>query len=104
GSKTVLDRAAVVEHLRKEAGRCRGVHLQARLAEDVLGHGQRMPVQMQVADVLQQETDKRVALGSGPTVTCAGLAHGRLHDVASRKSTAGQRAAEALRPGVIETQ
>ena len=63
-----------------------------------------MPVQVQVTDVLKQETDERVALASSPTVTCAGFADGALHDVAARKSTAGQGAAEALRPGVIETQ
>src|SRR5713226_6003634 len=73
-----------------------GFTFKTRLPEDVSCHGQRMPVQVQVTDVLKQETDERVALASSPTVTCAGFADGALHDVAARKSTAGQGAAEAL--------
>ena len=90
GSETVLDRAAIVEDLGEEARRGQGIHLQARLPEYVLCHGQRMPVQVQVTDVLKQETDERIALASSLAVTCAGLADGALHDVATRKSTAGQ--------------
>ena len=62
GPKTVLNRAAVVQHLRKEAGRCGGIHLQTRLPEYVLCHGQRMPVKVQVTDVLKQKTKERIAL------------------------------------------
>ena len=75
-----------------------------RLAEHVLRHGQRVSVQVEVADVPDQESKELVALVGGPALPRAGFADRTLHHLAACGATAGNGAPKALRPGVVEAQ
>jgi hypothetical protein len=80
-AKPVLRRATVVQHFGKEGRGGPRVHLQASLAKHVLRGRQRVAVNVQIADVVQEQVDQRVALIDRPLMPRAGLADGALHDV-----------------------
>jgi hypothetical protein len=70
----------------------------------MLRHGKRMPMQMQIADVLNQQTDEGIALLRAPAVALASFPDGSLHDVATGQSPARKGSPKTLSPGVVEAQ
>ncbi|MCA1648610.1 MAG: hypothetical protein LC797_25155, partial [Chloroflexi bacterium] len=63
----------------------------------------RMAMQMQISDVLDQQRHQGLALLFRPTLSPPGFADGAFHDVAAGCTATCNRAAEALGPGMVET-
>jgi hypothetical protein len=80
------------------------VDLQACLPKHVLRGRQRVPVQVQVANVLQEQINQGVALLGRPLMPGAGLADGALHHVATGQSSTGKRPPKSLGPCVVEAE
>src|SRR5689334_17545646 len=82
-AQPVLDGPTVVEYLREERWCGRRVYLQTGLAEHVLRHRDRVSVQMQVPDVLDQQSEELVRLLAGPALPCASFTDGAFHHIAT---------------------
>jgi hypothetical protein len=73
------------------------------LTEHVLGCGDRVSVEMAVADVLDQQPEQLVGLLGGPVLPRRGLRDDAFHSITPRGTAAGDRPTEPLGPGVVET-
>jgi hypothetical protein len=90
----------------KNAGAVAWVYLQTRLSEHVLPHRDRVTVQMEVSQVLDQQAEQLVGLFAGPARPRPRFTDRAFHRVAPGRAPgrapAGNRSSEAPGPGMVD--